>query len=136
MSKKLFNFAGGFDENLSLGEDHEFIWRIKSLNIKLNVINKKIITSAIKYKNKKIYQSLKTLWKTILQAIKFYQVKKTIILGIFLKDPKSNESKSRLREKLNDQFVNELNENFIEITNTNLRQLKQKKVKIYLLFVM
>ena len=90
MSKKLFNFAGGFDENLSLGEDHEFIWRIKSLNIKLNIINKKI------------YQSLKTLWKTILQAIKFYQVKKTIILGIFLKDPKSNESKSRLRKKLND----------------------------------
>ena len=127
MSKKLFNFAGGFDENLSLGEDHEFIWRIKSLNIKLNIINKKIITSAIKYKNKKIYQSLKTLWKTILQAIKFYQVKKTIILGIFLKDPKSNESKSRLRKKLNDQFVNELNENFIEITNANLRQLKQKR---------
>ncbi len=127
MSKKLFNFAGGFDENLSLGEDHEFIWRIKSLNIKLNIINKKIITSAIKYENKKIYQSLKTLWKTILQAIKFYQVKKTIILGIFLKDPKSNESKSRLRKKLNDQFVNELNENFIEITNANLRQLKQKR---------
>jgi len=127
MSKKLFNFAGGFDENLSLGEDHEFIWQIKSLNIKLNIINKKIITSAIKYKNNKIYQSLKTLWNTVLQAIKFYQEKKTIVLGAFLKDPKSNESKSRLREKLNDQFVNELNENFIEITNANLRQLKQKR---------
>lgn len=127
MSKKLFNFAGGFDENLSLGEDHEFIWQIKSLNIKLNIINKKIITSAIKYKNNKIYQSLKTLWNTVIQAIKFYQEKKTIVLGAFLKDPKSNESKSRLREKLNDQFVNELNENFIEITNANLRQLKQKR---------
>ena len=102
MSKKLFNFAGGFDENLSLGEDHEFIWRIKSLNIKLNIINKKIITSAIKYENKKIYQSLKTLWKTILQAIKFYQEKKTIVLGVFLKDPRSIESKSRLRKILND----------------------------------
>jgi glycosyltransferase A (GT-A) superfamily protein (DUF2064 family) len=127
MSKKLFNFAGGFDENLSLGEDHEFIWRIKSLNIKLNIINKKIITSAIKYKNNKIYQSLKTLWKTILQAIKFYQEKKTIVFGIFLKDPKSIESKSRLRKTLNDEFVNELNENFINITNANLKKLQQSK---------
>jgi glycosyltransferase A (GT-A) superfamily protein (DUF2064 family) len=127
MSKKLFNFAGGFDENLSLGEDHELIWRTKSLNIKLNIINKKIITSAIKYENKKIYQSLKTLWKTILQAIKFYQEKKTIVLGVFLKDLKSIESKSRLRKILNDKFVNELNENFINITNGNLKKLQQSK---------
>ena len=127
MSKKLFNFTGGFNENLSLGEDHEFIWRIKSLNIKLNIINKKIITSAIKYKNNKIYQSLKTLWKTILQAIKFYQEKKTIVLGTFLKNPQSPESKSRLRKILNDEFVNELNENFINITNGNLKKLQQSK---------
>ena len=127
MSKKLFNFTGGFDGNLSLGEDHEFIWRIKSLNIKLNIINKKIITSAIKYKNNKIYQSLKTLWKTVLQAIKFYQEKKTIVLGVFFKNPKSIESKSRLRKTLNDEFVNELNENFINITNANLKKLQQNK---------
>ena len=127
MSKKLFNFAGGFDENLSLGEDHEFIWRTKSLNIKLNIINKKIITSAIKYKNNKIYQSLKTLWKTVVQAIKFFQEKKIIVLGIFLKDPKSIESKSRLRKTLNDEFVNELNKNFINLTNANLKKLQQSK---------
>ncbi len=127
MSKNLFNFAGGFNENLSVGEDHEFIWRIKSLNIKLNIINKKIITSAIKYKNKRVYQSLKTLWKTILQAIKFYQVKKHIALGVFIKNPHSAESKSRLRKTLNDKFVNQLNENFINITNANLRQLQQRK---------
>ena len=127
MSKKLFNFAGGFDENLSLGEDHEFIWRIKSLNIKLNIINKKIITSAIKYKNNKIYQSLKTLWKTILQAIKFYQEKKTVVLGTFLKDPQSPESKSRLRKVLSDKFVNELNLKFINIINENLKKLKRRK---------
>ena len=127
MSKKLFNFVGGFDENLSLGEDHEFIWRIKSLNIKLNIINKKIITSAIKYKNKKIYQSLKTLWKTILQTIKFYQEKKTIVLGTFLKNPQSSESKSRLRKVLSDKFVNELNLKFINIINENLKKLKCRK---------
>ncbi len=127
MSKKLFNFAGGFDENLSLGEDHEFIWRTKSLNIKLNIINKKIITSAIKYKNNKIYQSLKTLWKTVLQAIKFYQVRKTIVLGTFLKDPQSLESKSRLRKVLSDKFVNELSLKFINIINENLKKLKHRK---------
>ena len=127
MSKKLFNFAGGFDENLSLGEDHEFIWRIKSLNIKLNIINKKIITSAIKYKNNKIYQSLKTLWNTVLQAIKFYQEKKTVVLGTFLKDPQSPESKSRLRKVLSDKFVNELNLKFINIINENLKKLKRRK---------
>ena len=127
MSKKLFNFVGGFDESLFEGEDHKFIWQIKSLNIKLNIINKRIITSAIKYKNKKIFQSLKTLWKTILQAMKFYQIKKTIALGIFLKDPHSSESKSRLRERLNDKFVNELNENFINITNGNLKKLQRRK---------
>jgi glycosyltransferase A (GT-A) superfamily protein (DUF2064 family) len=127
MSKKLFNFVGGFNENLFLGEDHEFIWRIKSLNIKLNIINKKIITSAIKYKNKKIYQSLKTLWKTILQVIKFYQEKKTIVLGTFLKNPQSPESKSRLRKTLNDEFVNELNLKFINIINENLKKLKRRK---------
>jgi glycosyltransferase A (GT-A) superfamily protein (DUF2064 family) len=134
ISKNLFNFTGVFDENLFLGEDHEFIWRIKSLNIKLNIINKKIITSAIKYENKKIYQSLKTLWKTILQAIKFYQEKKTIVLGIFLKDPKSIESKSRLRKTLHDEFVNELNEHFINITNANLKKLQQR-TKIHFLKV-
>ena len=134
LSKNLFNFTGGFNETLFLGEDHEFIWRIKSLNIKLNIINKKIITSAIKYENKKIYQSLKTLWKTILQAIKFYQEKKTIVLGIFLKDPKSIESKSRLRKTLHDEFVNELNEHFINITNANLKKLQQR-TKIHFLKV-
>ena len=127
LSKNLFNFTGGFNETLFLGEDHEFIWRIKSLNIKLNIINKKIITSAIKYENKKIYQSLKTLWKTLCQAIKFYQVKKQMVLGVFIKDPQSPESKSRLRKTLHNTFVNELNEHFIHITNANLKKLQQSK---------
>ena len=126
ISKNLFNFTGGFDETLFLGEDHEFIWRIKSLNIKLNIINKKIITSAIKYKNKRVYQSVNTLWKTLCQVIKFYQVKKQIVIGVFIKDPQSPESKSRLRKTLHDTFVNELNEHFIHITNANLKKLQQR----------
>ncbi len=127
MSKKLFNFIGDFNESLLEGEDHEFIWRTKSLNIRLNVINKKIITSAIKYKNKKIYQTVQTLIKTIFQAAAFCQSRKSIVLGIFLKDPQSSESKSRLRTILNDKFVNELNLNFLKIININLENLKQKK---------
>ena len=134
LSKNLFNFTGGFDENLFLGEDHEFIWRIKSLNIKLNIINKKIITSAIKYKNRRVYQSVNTLWKTLCQAIKFYQVKKQIVLGVFIKDPQSPESKSRLRKTLHNTFVNELNEHFIHITNANLKRLQQR-TKIHFLKV-
>ena len=134
LSKNLFNFTGGFNETLFLGEDHEFIWRIKSLNIKLNIINKKIITSAIKYKNRRVYQSVNTLWKTLCQAIKFYQVKKQIVLGVFIKDPQSPESKSRLRKTLHDTFVNELNEHFIHITNANLKRLQQR-TKIHFLKV-
>jgi glycosyltransferase A (GT-A) superfamily protein (DUF2064 family) len=134
LSKNLFNFTGGFNETLFLGEDHEFIWRIKSLNIKLNIINKKIITSAIKYKNRRVYQSVNTLWKTLCQAIKFYQVKKQMVLGVFIKDPQSPESKSRLRKTLHNTFVNELNEHFIHITNANLKRLQQR-TKIHFLKV-
>ena len=43
-----------------------------------------------------------------------------------LKDPKSNESKSRLRRELNNEFVNQLNKKFINITNQNLKRLNNK----------
>ena len=43
-----------------------------------------------------------------------------------MKDPKSNESKSRLRRELNNEFVNELNKKFINITNQNLKRLNNK----------
>ena len=127
MSKKLFNFIGPFNERLLEGEDHEFIWRTKSLNIKLNVINKNIITSAKKYLNQKIAQTLKTLSKTLVQAIKFRKKKKSIVVATFLKDPNSKESKSRLRNELDDEFVNHLNEKFLNITNQNLNQLNLKE---------
>ena len=75
ISKKLFNFIGPFNENLLEGEDHEFIWQMKSLSIKLNIINKKIITSAKKYANNKMFQNIKTLSKTVIQTIKFRKKK-------------------------------------------------------------
>ena len=128
ITKKLFNFIGPFNENLLEGEDHEFIWQIKSLNIKLNIINKHIITSAKKYMNNKIFQNIKTLSKTVIQAIQYRKKKKSVVLATFLKDPKSNESKSRLRKKLNNEFVNQLNEKFINITNQNLKRLNNKNI--------
>ena len=100
ITRKLFNFIGPFNENLLEGEDHEFIWRIKSLNVKLDIINKHIVTSAKKYINNKIFQTLKTLSKTVSQTIKFRKQNKSVVLATFLKDPKSNESKSRLRLSL------------------------------------
>ena len=126
ITKKLFNFIGPFNENLLEGEDHEFIWRIKSLNIKLDIINKHIVTSAKKYINNEIFQTLKTLSKTVSQTIKFRKQNKRVVLATFMKDPKSNESKSRLRRELNDEFVNELNKKFINITNQNLKRLNNK----------
>ena len=128
ITKKLFNFIGPFNENLLEGEDHEFVWQMKSLNIKLNIINKQIITSAKKYANNRIFQNIKTLLKTITQTIKFRKKKKSVVLATFLKDPKSNESKSRLRKKLNNEFVNQLNEKFINITNQNLKRLNNKNI--------
>ena len=83
ISKKLFNFIGPFNENLLEGEDHEFIWQMKSLNIKLNIINKKIITSAKKYANNKMFQNIRTLSKTVIQTIKFRKKKRVLSLQLF-----------------------------------------------------
>src|SRR6056300_188650 len=38
IEKKLFNFLGGFTEGLDKGEDHEFIWKSKTVGIKINII--------------------------------------------------------------------------------------------------
>ena len=69
--KKLFNFIGEFTIGLHEGEDHEFIWKAKSVGIKINVLENYIISSAAKYILKPISQTLTTLSKTISQIIKF-----------------------------------------------------------------
>ena len=73
-----------------------------------------------------IFQTLKTLSKTVSQTIKFRKQNKSVVLATFLKDPKSNESKSRLRRELNNEFVNQLNKKFINITYQNLKRLNNK----------
>src|SRR6056300_807571 len=49
MSKKLFFFIGMFNEAISRGEDHEFVWRAKSLKVAITMLNKTIMTSSRKY---------------------------------------------------------------------------------------
>lgn len=127
INKKLFNFLGEFTEGLEKGEDHEFIWKAKQLGIKINIIDNYILTSGIKYNANPIYQTLKTLKDTVIQILKFYKPKSKYVICHFLKDPKSKKSKTRLREQLEDDFVDKLNENLIEILTDNIKKLKTNR---------
>ena len=124
VNKKIFNFMGEFTVGLYEGEDHEFIWKAKRIGIKINIIENYIISSDEKYKLNPIFQTLSTISKTISQIIKFRKPRATSIICHFIKDPKSLKSKTRLRKELSEKFVNELNENLIEIITNNINQIK------------
>jgi glycosyltransferase A (GT-A) superfamily protein (DUF2064 family) len=125
--KRLFNFLGEFTVGLNEGEDHEFIWKAKSVGIKINILENYVISSAIKYLSNPISQTLSTLSKTVSQIIKFRKQRATSVICHFIKDPKSSKSKTRLRKELTDNFVNDLNENLIEIVTDNIKQIKSNK---------
>jgi glycosyltransferase A (GT-A) superfamily protein (DUF2064 family) len=125
--KRIFNLLGEFTISLKEGEDHEFIWKAKSIGIKINIIENYVISSAIKYLSNPISQTLTTLSKTISQIIKFRKQKANSIICHFIKDPKSLKSKTRLRKDLTETFVNELNENLIEIVIDNIKKIKFNK---------
>ena len=125
--KRIFNLLGEFTISLKEGEDHEFIWKAKSIGIKINIIENYVISSAIKYLSNPISQTLTTLSKTISQIIKFRKQKANSIICHFIKDPKSLKSKTRLRKDLTETFVNELNENLIEIVTDNIKKIKFNK---------
>tara|TARA_B100001093_G_scaffold445578_1_gene449283 strand:- start:1315 stop:2628 length:1314 start_codon:yes stop_codon:yes gene_type:complete len=125
--KKLFNFIGEFTFGLYEGEDHEFIWKAKSVGIKINVLENYVISSPEKYLLRPIFQTLKNLSKTILQIIKFKKPRTTSVICHFIKDPKSLKSKTRLRKELTEKFVSELNENLIEIVTDNIKKIKSNK---------
>lgn len=132
--KRIFNLLGEFTISLSEGEDHEFIWKAKSIGIKINIIENYVISSAIKYLSSPISQTLTTLSKTISQIIKFRKQKANSVICHFIKDPKSLKSKTRLRKDLTETFVNELNENLIEIVTDNIKKIKSNK-SIYQIIV-
>ena len=127
INRKLFNFIGEFTESVDKGEDHEFIWKAKTVGVQVNIISNYILSSSIKYKEHPILQTLNTVKDTILQIFKFYKPKKKYVICHFFKDPKSPKSKTRLRKDISDEFVNELNENLIEILSDNINQIKKNK---------
>jgi glycosyltransferase A (GT-A) superfamily protein (DUF2064 family) len=127
INRKLFNFIGEFTESVDKGEDHEFIWKAKTVGVQINIISNYILSSSIKYKEYPILQTLNTVKDTVLQIFKFYKPKKKYVICHFFKDPKSPKSKTRLRKDISDEFVNELNENLIEILSDNIKQIKKNK---------
>ena len=127
INRRLFNFIGEFTESVDKGEDHEFIWKAKTVGVQVNIISNYILSSSIKYKEHPILQTLNTVKDTILQIFKFYKPKKKYVICHFFKDPKSPKSKTRLRKDISDEFVNELNENLIEILSDNINQIKKNK---------
>jgi glycosyltransferase A (GT-A) superfamily protein (DUF2064 family) len=125
--KHLFNFIGEYTVGLYEGEDHEFVWKAKKIGIKINIIENFIISSNEKYISKPISQTLITLSKTVSQILKFRKQRATSVICHFIKDPTSAKSKTRLRKELTETFVNELNENLIEIVTDNIKEIKSDK---------
>ena len=132
--KRLFNLLGEFTVGLYEGEDHEFIWKAKSIGVKINILNNYVISSSAKYISSRVSQTLSTLLKTASQIIKFKKQRANSVICHFIKDPKSSKSKTRLRKELTDNFVNELNENLIEIVADNIKEIKSNK-SIYQIIV-
>lgn len=128
INKNLFNLVGCFDESLKEGEDHKLVWDAKALGVEIKEISKKITSSARKYKNNSFWQTIKTLFKTVLQVKKFKQNKIENIYCFFMKDPFSKNSKSRLRNTLkNDQLVDDFNMHCLKIVKSNIEVIAKKK---------
>lgn len=125
--KKIFYLIGRFSEILNIGEDHEFIWKAKQIGIKVKLINANIYTSGSKYEFNRFIQTIKTIKNMLIQIFKFARLKKKYVVCYFLKDPKSTKSKSRLREDLPNEFVNEINESLLEIITSSIKEIKKHK---------
>ena len=134
INKNLFNLIGRFDEKLSEGEDHKFIWNAKALGVEIKEINREIITSARKYEDNSLFQTFKTIFKTVTQARKFKKQRIKNIYCFFMKDPKSKDSKSRLRNTLNDNnLVDEFNLHCLKIVKSNIDALNNEVNKIVII---
>ena len=134
INKNLFNLIGRFDEKLSEGEDHKFIWNAKALGVEIKEITREIITSGRKYKDNSLFQTFKTIFKTVTQARKFKKQRIKNIYCFFMKDPKSKDSKSRLRNTLNDNnLVDEFNLHCLKIVKSNIDALNNEVNKIVII---
>ncbi len=134
MSKNLFQLIGKFDENLNEGEDHKFIWSAKALGVEILEITREIITSPRKYEENAIVQTSKTIFKTIQQIFKFKKERIENIICFFVKDPFSQNSKTRLRKVLqNDDLVNNFSKHCLQIIRETIDGIKSEKNKIVLI---
>jgi 2-phospho-L-lactate guanylyltransferase (CobY/MobA/RfbA family) len=124
INKNLFNLIGKFDENLKEGEDHKFIWEAKSLGVEVKEITREIITSSRKYDEHSFLQTIKTVFKTFTQAKKFKKKEIENIFCFFMKDPRSKDSKTRLRDTLKDhELVDQFNLHCLQIVKANILEL-------------
>ena len=123
--KKIFNFIGQFTESLEKNEDINFIWKAKKIGIKVNIVEKFIINSSIKYTMHPVKQILDILKNIFTQMLNFQKPRSRYVICHFVKDPISKKSKPKLREELSEEFVNEINESMIEIVNNNIEDIKK-----------
>lgn len=132
--KNLFNLIGRFDEKLTEGEDHKFVWQAKALGVEIKENTREIVTSARKYEENSFWQTIKTLFKTATQAKTFKQNSIKNIYCFFTKDPKSKNSKTRLREVLKDnQLVDQFSLHCLAILKENILDLDQGENKIVII---
>tara|TARA_B100001094_G_scaffold175679_1_gene169774 strand:- start:47 stop:757 length:711 start_codon:yes stop_codon:yes gene_type:complete len=73
LSKSIFWAVGGFSENLTYGEDHVLVWRLRSFGIKMAPVKMPIFTSARKYtKNGWVQVTFLHLFLTYWQAAEYF----------------------------------------------------------------
>ena len=134
ISKNLYNLIGKFDEELKEGEDHKFIWDAKALGVEIMEITREIKTSARKYDDDSMGQTFKTLFKTVKQAFGFKSERIKNIYCFFTKDPKSLDSKTRLRKAVNDnELINNFNSHCLNILKKNILDLDKPENKIVII---
>ncbi|MEK9959236.1 MAG: DUF2064 domain-containing protein [Pelagibacteraceae bacterium] len=134
LSKNLYHLIGRFDEELKEGEDHKFIWNAKALGVEIMEITREIKTSARKYDDDSAGQTFKTFFKTIKQAFGFKSESIKNIYCFFTKDPKSLESKTRLRKAVNDnELINNFNSHCLNILKKNILDLDKPENKIVII---
>ena len=98
------------------------------MGVEIKEITREIITSARKYEENSFLQTLKTIFKTVSQASRFKKQKIKNIYCFFMNDPKSKDSKSRLRSTLNDNnLVDEFNLHCLKIVKSNIDALNYQK---------
>jgi len=134
LSKNLYHLIGRFDEQLKEGEDHKFIWDAKALGVEIMEITREIKTSARKYDDDSMGQTFKTLFKTVKQAFGFKSERIKNIYCFFTKDPKSPDSKTRLRKAVNDnELINSFNSHCLNILKKNILDLDKPENKIVII---